>query len=186
MLFSNFITAAALAASATVNALPNPAPLVAVERDDQGGLVARALPKDFFKHATAAIKAFGPDKTKTMMHSGIGAPKAFQVAKKKKLQTVETTIFKAIMDDKKHKNIYKDTLQKYCVDKKEYCDLKGGNLKDWVEAWDAISKSWAEYAEKETTLATTEKGPDAESFYKRIEEPILKEHHVKITVDDKE
>ncbi|KAK2596104.1 hypothetical protein QQS21_006451 [Conoideocrella luteorostrata] len=186
MLFSKLITTVALAASATINALPNPAPLIEVERDNERSIVARGLPKDFVKHAAAAIKAFGPEKTKTMMHSGIGASKAFQVSKGKKLQTVETTILKAIVDDKKHKNTYKDTLQKYCVDKKEYCEIKGGNLKDWIEAWNTISKEWAEFAEKETTLATTKKGPDPDSFYKRIEERILNDRHIQITVDDKE
>ncbi|KAG6005294.1 hypothetical protein E4U21_000269 [Claviceps maximensis] len=184
MLFSNVFTAASLALFTTVTALPSPLPVTDIAERD---VVARALPKDFAKHAAAAIHAFGPQKTKTMMHSGIGPQKAFKVASGKHLQTVETTIFKAIMDDDKHKkHVYKDTLKKYCIDKETYCDIKGGNLKDWVEAWAEISRQWALYAEKETTLATTKKGPDATSFYKTVEEPILKEHHVHITVDDKE
>lgn len=66
-------------------------------------LVSRSIPKNFAAHAAAAIKAFGPSPSKTMMHSNIGAAKAFQVAKSKSLQTVETTIFQAIQADKKSK-----------------------------------------------------------------------------------
>lgn len=81
---------------------------------------------------------------------------------------------------------YKDTLQKYLVDKVDYLGVKGSDIKDWMAAWEIASQEWANFAENETTLATTKKGPNANSFFKRIEEPILTKHKVKITVDDKE
>lgn len=55
---------------------------------------------------------------------------------------------------------------------------------DWVEAWAQISRAWAQYAEDQTTLATHKGGPDATSFYKSIEEPILQQKGVRIEVDN--
>lgn len=102
MLISQFITSAILLASTTVNALPFPTSVVKPFIRDEF-LLTRGIPQDLAKHAVAAIKAFGPPSSKTMMHSGIGPAKAFQVAKVKKLETVETTILKAINNDKASK-----------------------------------------------------------------------------------
>ena len=179
MLFSKF-TAWALLAVTSI-ALPSPQ-AIEVKAPDVSSIETRAIPDKFYQHAVKAIKAFGPGSTKTMMHSHIGPAKAFQVAKKKELQTVETTIFKAVMADKDKE--YKDTLKKYCVTKEDFCKSDEKKEKDWVEAWEAVSKAWAKYAEENTVLATDKNGPDEESFFKRIEEPILKENEVKVTVDD--
>ncbi|KAK7222254.1 hypothetical protein V2G26_010257 [Clonostachys chloroleuca] len=120
-----------------------------------------------------------------MMHSGIGPAKAFQVAKVKKLETVETTILKAINNDKaSKKDIYKDTLQKYCIPKADYCAIPSNNVNDWIEAWGVISKAWASYTTKETTLATVKEGPNSMSFYKVFEEPILTSNRVSIKIDN--
>lgn len=107
MLLSNLFTSAVLLASAAVNALPHPIPAVRVEGIDNNVIVARGLPKEFLTHAAAAIRAFGPQKTKTMMHSGIGTAKALQIANAKSLQTLETTLSKAIIEDQRSKkNMY--------------------------------------------------------------------------------
>jgi hypothetical protein len=78
------------------------------------------------------------------MHSGIGASMAYQIAKAKSLQTVETTISDALEADKG--NLYKNTLRKYWVSKEEFCKQGQGHSDEWIEAWDQISKAWAEYA----------------------------------------
>uniref|UniRef100_A0A8H7TQA3 Uncharacterized protein n=1 Tax=Bionectria ochroleuca TaxID=29856 RepID=A0A8H7TQA3_BIOOC len=175
MLLSSFITPLALIASTVVVAYP-------VDTRTSGVLVARTIPSKFAEHAAAAIKAFGPLHTKTMMHSGIGAIKASKVARSKKLQTVETTIFLAINADKTE-NEYKDTLKKYCITKEQFCDSGAGTEADWKKAWGIISTAWANYVNKETTLVTTAAGPAADSFYKTFEEPILKSNNIQIHVD---
>jgi hypothetical protein len=142
-------------------------------------LQARArIPSHFYADAVKAIAAYGPSSTKTMMHSGVGAGNAFKIAKAKGLQTVETTIFMSIAKDKA--GVYTDTLKKYCVTKETYCAGSDNTESEWVEAWTQISKAWAEYAECQTTLATTKAGPDSKSFYKKVEEPILKKAGVDI------
>lgn len=105
MHFSTIFNSAVLLAGTVVQALPNPHPVLGLEGGyDENVIVSRfPLPKDFMKHALQAITTKGPAKTKTMMHSGIGAEKAAKVARTKKLQTVETTIMLAIMDDVKSK-----------------------------------------------------------------------------------
>ena len=115
------------------------------------------------------------------MHSGIGPANAARIARVKGLQTVETTMLYAVMKDRA---LYKDTLAKYCLPKEQYCSQPDHTLADWVDAWAQISKAWAEYAEQQTTLATKAEGPDATSFYKTVEEPILQSRGVRITVDN--
>ncbi|KAG5974649.1 hypothetical protein E4U55_008120 [Claviceps digitariae] len=145
--------------------------------------MAPTLPKNFTKHVVQAIRAFCPLRN-TMMHSHIGPKKAFQIAREKGLKTVEQTILDAIGDDIKHKKyIYKDTLQVYNISRMEFVK-RGGDIEEWKAAWNEISRVWAEHAMHETLLATTKRGPGPKSFYRRIEEPILKKRNIKITVDD--
>ncbi len=120
------------------------------------------------------------------MHSGVGASKAFQIAKSKGLQTVETTIYKAIYEDQlSGKGEYKDTLAKYCVAKDQFCADPQNNLDDWMQAWHVISGQWAGYARVKTELATTKTGPRPESFFNKDEKPVLQKNQVTIDVDDK-
>ncbi|KAI8930547.1 hypothetical protein NX059_012159 [Plenodomus lindquistii] len=149
----------------------------------QGGdvLDRRTVPAKFVEHARAAIQKYAIGNTRTMMHSGIGPAQAFRIARMKGLQTIETTIMRAILEEGKEK--YQDTLAKYCVGKQPFCE-RGGTEQDWVEAWAQVSKEWANYAKEQTTLATHSGGPDAASFYKRIEEPILQAHDVQINVEN--
>ncbi|KAG6007461.1 hypothetical protein E4U54_008824 [Claviceps lovelessii] len=76
-----------------------------------------------------------------------------------------------------------NTLQKYDRSQEEFIGA-GGDAQDWVNGWSELSRLWAEHAETETTLATCKEGPDPNSFYRLIEEPVLKKRNVKITLDD--
>jgi hypothetical protein len=116
-----------------------------------------------------------------VMHSGIGAVNAVRVARSKGLQTVETTMALAVKADPV---LYKDTLGKFCITKEQFCTKPEHESTDWIEAWAQISKAWADYAEEQTTLATHSAGPDKDSFYKRVEEPILQGKGVRIITDD--
>ncbi|KAF2276884.1 uncharacterized protein EI97DRAFT_501075 [Westerdykella ornata] len=144
-------------------------------------LNTRTVPGELFNHAKEAIRKHAVGATRTMMHSGIGAPRAYQIAKSKGLQTVETTMALAVS---KEREKYKDTLVKFCVPKEQYCRGSESKLAEWKEAWGEISRAWAEYAEQRTTLATHKGGPATESFYKKIEEPILQRNGVSITIEN--
>jgi len=115
------------------------------------------------------------------MHSGIGPRNAARIARRKGLQTVETTMHMAVSYERE---LYKDTLVKYCVPKEQFCALPDNPDEDWREAWAQISMAWAQYTEEQTTLATHRGGPGATSFYKAIEEPILQQKGVRIEVDN--
>jgi len=54
------------------------------------------------------------------MHSGIGPRNAARIARRKGLQTVETTMHMAVSYERE---LYKDTLVKYCVPKEQFCAL---------------------------------------------------------------
>jgi hypothetical protein len=98
------------------------------------------------------------------------------------LQTVETTITYATNGP--DKDLYKDTLGKYCVTKEQWCAQPDNPPEDWVDAWTVISRTWAKYAAEQTTLATHKGGPSVTSFFSTIEEPILKQSKVAINVDN--
>jgi hypothetical protein len=82
------------------------------------------------------------------------------------------------------KDLYKDTLGKYCVTKDQWCAQPDNPPEDWVDAWAQISATWAKYAADQTTLATHKGGPSVTSFFATIEEPILKQRKIAINVDN--
>jgi hypothetical protein len=172
----HFIASISLALLASTSlALPRP------EVHDHGvaDISVRTLPSNFYRLAQQAIQQYGPGVTKTMMHSGIGPRNAFKVAKQLNLQIVETTILTAINKDKK---TYKG-LKAYCKKQDDFCNHSGRDGDEWVEAWNEISKAWAEYAQQKTTLAIKEgQPPAATSFYERVEKKVLTDNGVQITV----
>lgn len=99
MLLSNIIAPILLAISAAA------APLDSSENSLAPRTIIPKVPKILVVHAAAAMKAYCPDPTKTMMHSGIGAGVAAKLARKRHLMTVEATIEEAVSYDRKGGNM---------------------------------------------------------------------------------